>query len=297
MILRPQTERCDADFLAYYLRSPAFRNWSRGAQGINIKNIRKVELERLPVSLPSLDEQRRIVELLNRAAGIRRLREAALSKAREAIPALFLSMFGDPATNPMGWPVVTLGELVREFRYGTSTKCTEAETAATLPVLRIPNVIGDAVDWSDLKFAPLYDRERAKLLLRRGDLLFVRTNGNPAYIGRAVVFSGVREAAFASYLIRARLVDGDTATAIYIREAVSCSSYRDNLLRAARTTAGNYNISIDGLSGLRLPLPPTDLRQLFEVRLADLRGIIAQQERALGAAKEMEAALLHRLLD
>ena len=38
------------------------------------------------VALPPLDEQRRIVEVLERAAGIRRLREQALEKARALIP-------------------------------------------------------------------------------------------------------------------------------------------------------------------------------------------------------------------
>ena len=61
--------------------------------------------------LPPLDEQRRIVDILNHAASIRRLREQAQAKAREIIPALFLDMFGDPATNPKGWKRRTLGEL------------------------------------------------------------------------------------------------------------------------------------------------------------------------------------------
>ena len=44
--------------------------------------------------------------------GIRRLREAALAKARDTIPALFISMFGDPATNPMEWPTLGLGQAI-----------------------------------------------------------------------------------------------------------------------------------------------------------------------------------------
>ena len=49
--------------------------------------------------------------LLDRAAEIRRRADAARAKARAIIPALFLDTFGDPATNPKGWPVVTLGDL------------------------------------------------------------------------------------------------------------------------------------------------------------------------------------------
>ena len=42
------------------------------------------------------------MDILNHAASIRRLREQAKAKAKELIPALFLDMFGDPATNPKG---------------------------------------------------------------------------------------------------------------------------------------------------------------------------------------------------
>ena len=66
----------------------------------------------MAIPLPPLDEQRRIVGLLDRAAEIRRRADAARAKARAIIPALFLDTFGDPATNPKGWPVVTLGDTI-----------------------------------------------------------------------------------------------------------------------------------------------------------------------------------------
>ena len=61
--------------------------------------------------VPPLAEQRRIVDILSRAEGIVRLRRDAEKKAAELIPALFLDMFGDPATNPKGWPTCRIGEL------------------------------------------------------------------------------------------------------------------------------------------------------------------------------------------
>ena len=62
--------------------------------------------------LPPLPEQRRIVDLLSRAEGIVRLRRESEKKAAELIPALFIDMFGDPATNPKGWLDEPLGNHV-----------------------------------------------------------------------------------------------------------------------------------------------------------------------------------------
>jgi type I restriction enzyme S subunit len=69
----------------------------------------------MAIPLPPLGEQRRIVGLLDRAAEIRRRADAARAKARAIIPALFLDTFGDPVTNPKGWPVRPLGETATFF--------------------------------------------------------------------------------------------------------------------------------------------------------------------------------------
>lgn len=60
--------------------------------------------------LPPPSEQRRIVKILDQADALRKLRREADAKAARILPALFLKMFGDPATNPMGWPVKRLGD-------------------------------------------------------------------------------------------------------------------------------------------------------------------------------------------
>lgn len=87
-----------------------------------MKNISQGKLVRVLVPLPPLDEQQRIVDLLDRAADIRRRADAARAKARAVIPALFLDTFGDPATNPKGWPVGPLGNHVSMVGGGTPSK-------------------------------------------------------------------------------------------------------------------------------------------------------------------------------
>ena len=231
----------DREFLFYALRATTHEEGANHAVLGKVLNKRKVEQIKIPV--PPLDEQRRIVAILNRAARIERLRSQAAERLREFVPALFVRMFGDPVDNPMQWPKDDLGGLVEEFRYGTSGKCSTEERPGDLPVLRIPNVVGGVINWDDLKFRSFDGREAESLRLRMGDVLFVRTNGNPNYIGRCAVFDGNRAAAFASYLIRARLGDRIVRPA-YLTGAPSLPSMRRVMLSLARTTAGNYNISI-----------------------------------------------------
>ncbi|MBZ0125579.1 MAG: restriction endonuclease subunit S [Rhodocyclaceae bacterium] len=109
------------EWLFYFVRQPAFRNEAKrnftGTAGQ--QRVPTTFLSSAVIPVPPLPEQRRIVDLLSRAEGIVRLRHEAEKKTAELIPALFLDMFGDPATNPKGWEVALLPNvLARPFKNG-----------------------------------------------------------------------------------------------------------------------------------------------------------------------------------
>lgn len=98
------------EFLFWSLKhlGPEIKNKGIGAtvKGVTIQNIKDLEISLLP-----LEEQRRIVSILNRAVEIERLRKQAQVRMREFIPALFIRMFGDPMENPMGWEEARICDL------------------------------------------------------------------------------------------------------------------------------------------------------------------------------------------
>ena len=295
-VLRPG-DSILGDYLFFYLRQPRFREQAKrhftGTAGQ--QRVPKSFMENAPVPLPPIDEQRRIVAMLNRSAKIEGLRRQAAERLGEFVPAYFVSMFGDPVANPMNWPIASLGDVVDEFQYGTSGKCNTEEGPADLPVLRIPNVVDGIVDWHALKFRRFEGREAKTLRLKAGDILFVRTNGNPSYIGRCAVFDGARPAAFASYLIRARLTSGDARPA-YLADALALPSMRRMLLQLARTTAGNYNISIRSLASLMVPLPPSDLQARYECLTDRARALASRSETAGRSAALLSNSMMEILL-
>ena len=147
-VVRPQPHVLP-EWVFYFVRRQSFRAEAKrsftGTAGQQRVPTTFMESAMLPV--PPLDEQRRLVDILSRAEGIVRLRREAQKKAAELIPALFLDIFGDPVTNPKGWQEVSLGSGIQEFRYGTSQK----SGPTGYPTLRIPNVIGDRLDPSEIK--------------------------------------------------------------------------------------------------------------------------------------------------
>jgi type I restriction enzyme S subunit len=125
--LRPRPEVLDRRFLTYYLRSKHFLTFANVAvAGVKMPRLIMAKFWKHKVPLPSMSEQRRIVEILDQADALRRKRAEADAKAARILPALFYKMFGDPATNPMGWPVEIVADVATvrrgDFRHRPRTE-------------------------------------------------------------------------------------------------------------------------------------------------------------------------------
>lgn len=248
-------------------------------------------LENVELLIPPLDEQKRIATILSKADRLRRLRRYACELSEGYLQSVFLEMFGDPMSNPRGWKIKTLSDLKTKFAYGTSEKCYSEPKG--FPVLRIPNVLGQKIDLSDLKYAELPDKEVAKLLLAPGDLVFVRTNGNPDYVGRCAVFDLNSQYLYASYLIRARL-ELEKINPWFLETYLHTSSGRKAMSPYIRTTAGQSNIGMEGLGQIPVPLPPLSLQQKFAQIVQKTERLRAQQRESERQAEHLFQSLLHR---
>jgi type I restriction enzyme S subunit len=99
-VIRARTGKVEPSFLAYLLQAQAFKSWTLKSLGANIKNIRKSELEEYEVSLPSIEEQRRIAAILDKADAIHKKRREAIKLADEFLRSVFLDMFGSLFSEP-----------------------------------------------------------------------------------------------------------------------------------------------------------------------------------------------------
>ena len=112
-VLRANRALLDPKYLFYWVQSTQFVDFLvANATGASYPAVNDGIVKRAPIPLASPREQSRIVELLDEADRLRRIRREADAKAARILPALFLKMFGDPATNPMKWPVVPLSDFV-----------------------------------------------------------------------------------------------------------------------------------------------------------------------------------------
>ncbi len=290
--VRANQSRLDAGYLRFFLRYSEPKLASMG-QGSTFAAIGRAEIASLLVPLPPLEVQRRVVDLLSRAEGIVRLRREAQRKTAEIIPALFLDMFGDPATNPKGLPVVPLSKLA-EVQGGLQVTRARANLPLERPYLRVANVYRARLDLSEIKTIHLTDAEYRRTRLEPGDLLFVEGHGNPQEVGRVAIWdNSIEGCTHQNHLIRAR-PNPLILLPVYACHLLNSSGGRQSLLRAGKTTSGLSTISAQNVKDAEVMLPSMGVQAAFSRRVDVIESMGTLQSDAMIKAEATFSALLAR---
>jgi type I restriction enzyme S subunit len=277
-------------YLFYYLRSIESRIAEKSS-GSTFTAITKPDIERLPIPLPPLEEQRRIVEILEQADELRRKKKAALVLVDKIIRSLFLDMFGDPATNPKGWEVRKLEEAIAVaqtgFAYG---KWREANG---VPQLRPFNITSEGkVDLSTLKYVPEDMPFIGRYLLQLDDIVFNNTN-SPELVGKAAVFRSQLKCVFSNHLTRIRL-NPNVAMPDYVALMLNFL-WRNGFFRdRCQQWVNQAAINVDRLKAIEIPLPPLHLQQRFAELVSHFEEKRRQMEQAAEALEKLYRTLLKK---
>ncbi len=263
LVLRAKPEVVLPAFLPFFMRSDRFIeraiSISVGSLSptINWKTLAEQEF-----AVPPLAEQRRVANALS-AVELLRQRLLDLLDLHETTSSSFLFDGLRYFSN-----TISLEQLTNTIEYGTSLR-THLDKSG-VPVLRIPNILRGTLDFGDLKYAHLSPGELARFRLNDGDVLMVRTNGNPDYVGRCVVVPKLPETmAFASYLLRI-VPNATRVRPKFVAAVLNAASTRRQLRALVRSSAGNYNISASGLRSVDLPCPALKEQDFLLAKLVTL---------------------------
>ncbi len=112
LVLSGDDKIVDQDYFYHLLGSDStYRKFKSLAAGAVVKNLNIDLVKTVKVPLPPLAEQRRIAAILDKADALRAKRREAIAKLDQLLQSVFLDMFGDPVTNPKGWPIESLKQL------------------------------------------------------------------------------------------------------------------------------------------------------------------------------------------
>ena len=258
-----------------------------------MRNISQLSLRRISMPIPPLDEQRRIVGLLEDHLSRLDAAVAQLSQASRRADAMVAASLATHTTSEgRQWGQSTIGAEAELVEYGSSAKCATADSGTDVPVLRMGNLRDGDLDWSSLKFLPATHDEFPKLLLKRGDLLFNRTN-SAELVGKSAVFDSDRTVSFASYLIRVRL--GSSVNPKWAKMVINGRSGRQYIASVVSQQVGQANVNGTKLKAFPLPLPS---REEQDRRVSEYANVVQlrQNLRREIANETKRSALLRRSL-
>lgn len=172
-------------------------------------------------------------------------------------------MFGEPILNPKGWEMATIGDIVTEVKYGTSKPAVDGGKYA---YLRMNNLTYDGhLDLTDLKRIDIPDNEIEKCIVRKGDVLFNRTN-SVELVGKTCVFNESEDMVIAGYIIRVRLKS--VMLPIVLSSFMNTDSLKKKLRTMAKGAVNQANINAQELQAINIYLPPIELQQQFAAFVA-----------------------------
>jgi type I restriction enzyme S subunit len=270
-ILRPTTDRLDPGYLYRWFSWDRTQETVRsfGRQTTNISNLDHKRTLLLPIPLPPLREQKRIVAILDAAEVLRAKRQKSIDQLDSLVQATFWEMFGDPVTNDHRWDLVSLGEHASKVGSGATPKGGDAAYKREgITLIRSQNVHDGDFRLEGLAFIDTAQATKlANVEVAENDVLLNITGASVARVCRAPRYVLPARVNQHVCIIRTK----PTLNAYFLEKLLMSPSMKRTLLGIGEAGATRQAITKSEVLRLALPLPPVELQARFAsfVRLVE----------------------------
>lgn len=291
-IIRPHSETHDTRWLMHCLNAPDCRQQIEGfATGTTRTRISRGNLAKIEIPLPPLAEQKRIAGILDAADALRAKRRESLAQLDPLLQSTFLTLFGDPVSNPMGWEVAAMGDqlnVIGGFAFKSEDFADEG-----VPVVRISNLNRDSIDLDDCARIPRAKVGKGeKFRIHPGDTLIAMSGATTGKLG--FVPDDLTDDWFLNQRVGAFRIPSDSLLQReYLRALLASPFYQQHVLNLAGGAA-QPNISGKQLESAVIPLPPLPLQRRFAAIVESVERQKARQRAHLAELDALFASLQHR---
>ena len=274
------SEKYILDFVAFVINSMSLEKYVTGSAQ---PKLTQDNLNKIIISLPPKEEQRRIINAVERWFTLIDELESnegdllkAIDKAKSKIlnlaihgklvpqdpsdePAIELLKRINPKFEPCDkencsfelpncWEWTTIDEIASSILYGVSES---AKDSGNYKLLRITDIQNNKVNWQTVPFTDFDDKKALSYLLQDGDILFARTG---ATVGKSYLVEGLSQPSiYASYLIRVQT--SNLILPSYIKMFFDSGYYWEQITMNS-VGIGQPNVNGTILAGLAIPIPP-----------------------------------------
>ncbi len=250
-------ESVDGLYLYYCMKHSSQRLQVLG-NGATFKEVSKKIVEEFEIPLPPLSEQKRIAAILDKVDAIRRKRQQAIQLADDFLRAVFLDMFGDPVTNPKGWEVRPLSDLVSKLGDGLHGT-PEYDESGDYYFINGNNLDSGSIVFSDrVKRVGDEEFKRHKKELTKNTML-VSINGT---IGKVAFYQG--EKVVLGKSVCYFNVIPERISSMYLYHLIG-SHYFMRYTGGIETGSTIKNVSLKSMREFPVPVPSANMQGRFEV--------------------------------
>ena len=258
-VLKPKDE-LDVDYLCYSLM---FYKVDGMVNGATRQKLTQAAMRKMQIPSRSMDEQKQIVDELNRIIKIKKQRQKELVLLDDLIKARFVEMFGDSVANPMKWPIKKLKDLSVQINSGNTPKGgSENYVEEGITFFRSQNVWKDRLEMDDIAYIDLKTHARMKRSsLKHGDILMTKTgriNTENSSLGRAALYMGQDDMANVNgHVYFIRLKEGVNNK--FILRILVSSEYRDLIRRVCVGGIDKRQLNKEHIEDFPIICPPKDM--------------------------------------
>lgn len=292
MILRPKEDVVDAGFFPFFVSSDYFMDEAiRISVGSLSPTINWRDLKELEFDLPDIETQRKLSALLWAMERTKTAYKNLIAKTDALVKSQFVEMFGLPDSNGHAFEIARIGDVVCDVHYGTSRKALDD---GEFTYLRMNNITyGGELDLTDTKRISVPDKELAGCIVKKGDVLFNRTNSREL-VGKTCAFKLDEPMIIAGYIIRLRM--NGRVLPEYLSAFLNLDSSKKLLFTMAKGAVGQANINAQEVQSIQIVVPPMEAQISFQrlVEQSDKSKFAAQQ--ALADLTATQKALMRQYL-
>ena len=291
-VIRP-SHWLSSRWLWYFLRQRALlEKAEQFLSGTGVRRQLPVDfLKHLTIPLPSLNKQKRIIDLLDNVTQARTLQKESIQQAEKIGSALFKEVFGDPDTNQKKWKRGKLSELVRILSGVSHSSVNRPVSKGELAVVTPSSVTSGLFKPSEA--LPLAEKSSSQVPISKGNLLMSWTNTSELVGTVALVEEDYNNLFLPDTLWK--LVPKPRVSACFLKELLSTPSIRQ---RVRDLAIGSVRSKITASKFLQIPIikPQLQLQARFDKIYWELPGLRRSQEALTVELDRLQASLLRRVL-
>ena len=272
------------EYLTAILSSDTFFDYMMvGKKGVKMPRGDKKIIPNFEIPNPSLDIQKKIADECKEVDEDVTTAKNDLNNCNDTINTIILPCFDK-------YKKVILESVCDSFEYGTSEKST---VVGTVPVLRMGNIVDGTIDWSDLVYSS-NEQDIEKLSLRKGDVLFNRTN-SPIHVGKTAYYDDERTAIFAGYIIRVNYKK-DAIRGKYLSYILNSQPMMQHGFSVMKKSINQANISASLLAQYEIPLPSLQDQDKIISQLEVIEDKKKHSQSIIANASSLKQAILDKYL-